>query len=343
MEPFINHVQSPLATSYFNDAADLIHQPVPMRNFLGTYPSRMPHFHYHTRNKAPLAILYYYVILRMFPNPDTAALIGACCSAHWGLAIPTTWYMIKVLIADDRAAPEGITYFALIPALLILLPEFDLLYIPLTALLIAFWSRAIETGKVRYAILAALSITITCLFAFNTLVIGTVLIAITLVQRPKPRLVLRQLLIATATTIGFYLLLYAIWRYNPIATLLEAWHNQNINLKPLHRPWPNTIPTDLTNFFISLGWLPLLVLLTYFVQKDRPHLALVVICLAEPVLVALTGLLQSESHRLWLFLTPLVVLPLGLELARWPRHHRVALFACQTLILAFLTESMRFH
>jgi hypothetical protein len=348
--PLVRHVKNPLATSFFNDAEDLARNAVPVSEFLRTYHDRLASFHYHSHNKGPILILFYYGMLKIFPNPNTAALIGALTiGALATTAIPAAWYMIRSLTSDSRAALYGAAFFTLTPGLHMFLPEFDQVYVPLTALLIALWSRALTCRRSIYAILAALTLSITCLFAFNTLVIGAFLLAVTLLHLFRRDIMLRALLIqyafAIATVIGFYLFLYTLTGYNPIATLKQAWHQQNVNLKDLNWPWPATIPTDLTDFLITLGWLPLVVLISFFtaLSDHRRHVLLVLFCLAQPTLVALTGLVQSETARLWLFMTPLIALPLGLELSRWSRAHRLALFFCQTLLLAFITQNLRFH
>ena len=65
------------------------------------------------------------------------------------------------------------------------------------------------------------------------------------------------------------------------------------------------------------------------------HLRLVVLALAQLVLVAATGLLPGETARVWSFMFPLLMMPVGLELARWPMKARIA---CLTM-LALITAS----
>jgi len=229
------------------------------------------------------------------------------------------------------------------PAMVVLLPEFDLLYVPMTALAVGWWWQALHTGRKRYAVGAALAISVCCLFAFNVLIMGTCFLAITFLARTSLRAIVVQLAVALGTAALFYLLLYLATGYNLIATFLAAWHQHEIVRREVYRPWPATILNDPINFVIALGWLPVIVLVSYFLRADRAKLALVLVCLAQPMLVAVTGLLQTESHRLWLVMMPLLIVPVGLDLARWPREHRVALYGCQTIVLIFVTESLRFH
>jgi len=59
-------------------------------------------------------------------------------------------------------------------------------------------------------------------------------------------------------------------------------------------------------------------------------------------LVALTGLLQTEASRVWLFMFPLLVLPIGLELTKWQPWGRMAVYAALLLLMVAMCQSMQF-
>ena len=56
--------------------------------------------------------------------------------------------------------------------------------------------------------------------------------------------------------------------------------------------------------------------------------------------MALTGLLRCETSRVWLFLQPLVMLALGLELSRWNGWARAVVFTCLVLLTAAVAQNM---
>jgi hypothetical protein len=62
--------------------------------------------------------------------------------------------------------------------------------------------------------------------------------------------------------------------------------------------------------------------------------------LLELLVVAATGLLPGETARVWAFLTPLVAVPAGAELARWRPAARVVFFACALVLLALLIQNL---
>jgi hypothetical protein len=60
------------------------------------------------------------------------------------------------------------------------------------------------------------------------------------------------------------------------------------------------------------------------------------------VLVAVTGLLQSETSRVWNFMLPLLMVPIGLELSRWPTAARIACFAALAILTQVIYQNMSF-
>jgi hypothetical protein len=111
-----------------------------------------------------------------------------------------------------------------------------------------------------------------------------------------------------------YLLLFAATGFDPIATFRAALETQKMHLKDLVRPYPRTIVDDLQDFALGCGWLGvLLAILSLFGPRDdevrRRDRALTILCFGQLVLLAVTGLMQTETARTWCFLTPLVALP----------------------------------
>jgi hypothetical protein len=70
--------------------------------------------------------------------------------------------------------------------------------------------------------------------------------------------------------------------------------------------------------------------------------ALMLIGLATVLTVDFSGLLRGETARVWLFLQPLLVVPVALELARvrWP--WRISLLTLQWWLLVLIKSKMSF-
>jgi hypothetical protein len=64
--------------------------------------------------------------------------------------------------------------------------------------------------------------------------------------------------------------------------------------------------------------------------------------MAQLLVVAVTALLPGETARVWNFLYPLLMLPVGLQMVRFTPRMRWAIFATEFFILAALAQNMTF-
>ncbi len=67
-----------------------------------------------------------------------------------------------------------------------------------------------------------------------------------------------------------------------------------------------------------------------------------VFCVLQIVIVGVLGLIPAETARVWIFLMPLLMFPVGEELARWSTKAKVTVFACLWLILAAIHQNLVF-
>ena len=100
---------------------------------------------------------------------------------------------------------------------------------------------------------------------------------------------------------------------------------------------------DLQDFALGFGWLAVVLLAFLFTERTEPRrMLLAMICVAQPIVVAATGLMQTETARTWCFMLPLVAVPVGLELSRWPVRARWIVYAAMWLILCLIGQNMIF-
>jgi len=92
---------------------------------------------------------------------------------------------------------------------------------------------------------------------------------------------------------------------------------------------------------VALAALALLRMLRAKEPQDERALWTIV-AFAQPLIVALTGLLATETARVWIFLTPLLAFPAGRELARLSPPARVAVYAMAWLLLVLIRQNMFF-
>jgi hypothetical protein len=143
-------------------------------------------------------------------------------------------------------------------------------------------------------------------------------------------------------------LLHLVSGYRPIATFRAARAVHAVMLQRIAevgqgRFLPETIPFDLTDFAMAAGWIGVLLAGYGLARRDGDGRRLGWLAVVQIVVVAGTGLLQGETFRVWLFLLPLLMLPIGLELRRWSRAQRTIAYACLLLLTFAVGQNMVFN
>jgi len=144
--------------------------------------------------------------------------------------------------------------------------------------------------------------------------------------------------IAIGVAIAAHVVFALATGFNPISAFRTAMSMQAYQLPLLHRPWPKTIPFDILDFFLGAGWAPLVPAI--FGLKQRREITIA--CFITPFVVAFTGLIQTETARVWIFILPLLFLPAALEMQQWSRRQRIAAYAAQVVVLIALYANMIF-
>jgi hypothetical protein len=328
-------VRSPSATSYYTDAA-AIARAAPS-GWLAIYPDLLPQTNLHTQSKPPGAIAYYLAWIRALGYGRASAVAGAIGLAVLAaFSIPATYLLVRLLCQSAGVATSAALMLALCPGYVLIFPTFDACYPILTAGLIGTWHLAHARGDWRFAAAFGVILGITTFITYNLLVLGAFLAASPMISgRAKPMRVIQYTAIAIGWFVCFYALLALFTQFDPIATFRSAWHNQRVLLAqhPQDRPYPTTILFDLLDFAFSGGWLPV-VLAAIAIATQPAQRRLILLCLAQPIVVAVIGILQSETARAWNFMLPPVLIPAALELSRWPARPRgIVLLAMLALML----------
>ena len=173
------------------------------------------------------------------------------------------------------------------------------------------------------------------LYAFATFfthLVGVLIIfffAYTLVRaRTDPRFrwsnAFKHLAIALIFAALPYAILWAFTGFDPITTLRECARQNailwvkliNVYHYPVHSlPW--TFFTDLYDFALGSAWISFLLVAYYFRTAIKtgftPAAQVAVASVSQFLVIALIGLLQTESARIWIFMYPMLMLPIGLE------------------------------
>lgn len=354
-----DEVQSRWSTGYFATAARLVEKGMPVGQLLRRYPTLLDHFYLHPRQKPPGLILFEMAIIRVFGDGNAGAMAsGWLIAALASLSVISTYLFIACFTQSRDAAFFGASYFALCPSLLLFFPDFDTCYPNLTALLTVLWALSLKKNQTRYSASFGLAYAVSGLITYLPGVLPIFLVGFTFLQHqsdPNCRWsrIARHLAISAAVFAGFYVALWAITGFDPIATLRECsrqvdilWVKLiNVYHNPRHSlPW--TIFTDLYDFALGSAWISFALAAFYFSPAMKegltPLARIALVSVSQFVVIALIGLLQTESARIWIFMYPMLMLPIGLELAGWRPRQRLAVYAAVLLLTAAMCQSMEF-
>jgi hypothetical protein len=145
-------------------------------------------------------------------------------------------------------------------------------------------------------------------------------------------------LVALGMLAALYAALWLVTGFDPIRAFMTATQTQQGEIKRVTaRPYAQTILYDQIDFMLTAGWisLPLLIFALVPLWRHRdPRLTVVLLCLIQIETVVFSGLIPAETARLFLFLLPLLALPIALELTTWDWVGRMTVFVCMWVMTA---------
>lgn len=339
-------VASPVATSYFTDAAkidDLSHW--------------LRHFHtaqleLHSSTHPPGPIVFYYAWLKLL-GPVHGALGGAMAIGLWAaFGVFAMWSFAGLWTERVDERLTACALYTLLPALIVFFPEFDQVY-PIFAMLMALaWVRALQ-GVRGAAIGLAVVLFLASLFAYNLLALGAFMAIHAVwfaVEHRGSREAIGRLCTAAGVALAGFAALHGLtWLatgYDPIRSFEHALAVQAQHAALLDRPWVGCVVFDLYDFLLGSGMIAAPLILVFLLGRgidERSHaVALTWIGLATILVVDLSGLLRAETARVWLFLQPFVIVPAAIALSRFGTHERQAIVLMQWFIAAVLASRLSF-
>lgn len=348
-------VQNAVNTSYYTDAYILDEQEnIATWEFLYQYPDLLPMLHLHAKYKPPGLVLYYLALVKVFGKGVVAAAFGGIGIALMAALAPVAcFWLLRVFSRDADAAFCAASFLAMCPSLVLFLPQFDQSYATIGCVILGLWGSAARKGNALAAIGCGAVLALGLFMSYIFLVLGFFIVASWLLLASDRgaeafwRAAIMGML-ALATVAGLYGLLYAFTGFDPIATFHSISREQAKDLLPLIRPFPRHIFFDVLDFALGSGWISFLLVTFYLLSAGRsifdrsPRNRLVLLALLQIGVVAGAALLPGETARLWLLLMPLLMAPIGFELATWPARARMVVFGCLWIILVVICQNMTF-
>ena len=349
-ERIMQIVASADATSYFTDALSIQH----LGQWMAQFDRATLHGHSATHPAGP--ILFYYFFIQWF-GKDAGALLGGCAvglAASFGVVM--MYHFAGLWTGERRVRLLASAFYALVPGLTVFFPELDQVY-PIFSMLIIFtFVKALSAAEAwyKYAIALGLAFFLATFFAYNLLTVAAFLVYYSLYwlwrERGNGAAVLnvaRAAATGLIVTVSIYGLLWAVTGYNALAALRHSMAAQEAT-RWLNRPYRIFVFADLYDFALAAGIIAIPILWFHLrkirgdFQTNPTGTALTLIGFATVLTVDVSGLLRGETARVWLFLQPLLVAPVAVELARLVWTWRLSILAMQWWILVLIKAKMSF-
>jgi hypothetical protein len=341
-------VLSRRATSYFYDA----HSIEDIFSFLRSFHTL--ELRAHSSVHPPGPILFFFLMIQVF-GVEAGAYVGGLAV---GLIASFGIFALYLFASLWTRGPEPrlimCAVYALIPGVVLFLPQLDQVYPIFSMLMIYFWEIALR-GSRRHALYLGFTLLIASFFAYHVLLIGVfhilsagLFLSSDRVVGERLRILVRTSLLAIGTAVTCYLALFLLTGYNPVLAFAHAWEEAAHLLNILGRPYVFYLFYNFYEFFLGSGIILVPLLLSYVKRTigtlgtAENWVTLSYAGFATLLVVDLIGVLRSETTRLWLFLQPLILVPIGLELIRMDRLHRWMIFVMLWVNLVVLKSNMWF-
>ncbi len=349
LERLTKIITSAWCTSYYTDALTID----ALRDYLGSYATQERSLHSITH--PPGAIIYYWVFTRIFTG-DFAALFGGLTLAAIVSLGPAVVYWTSSLwttVRQERLLAAA--FFALLPVHAALFPQFDQVY-PIFALLMVYGFSKSLRGPIGWCVFFGGALSLSLLFAYNLFVMGAfmVLDAVVFVfsggseRSARARRVVGRALVSLFCWVAITAAVSVALNHNPIASFEQSFRWQAAASHNMGRPWLPSLFYDPLDFFFGSGLITLPILAFFFVRRSmrvpvtRETHWMTWCGLGTIAIVALTGLLRTETARVWLFLQPLVLIPTAIALHRQRIAFTSLALVCLWLVACVMKASLWF-
>jgi hypothetical protein len=343
-------VRDPIIIGYYSDAAGIGQDP----HWLADYPEILPLTHLHTRSKPPGPVAYYLAWIRLMGYGNGSAnMAGLGIIVLQSLTVPLVYFLTRSVTQDSAAGFAAASFVSLCPGAVLLAPLLDPVYAGWTCLILWTWERSLRSNSAALALMCGIlaAAGLFCSYSLATLGLFAALQAVCIGCQPGAaraiRMIPRLVLAAIAGLAGFYLVLWTCTFFDPITTFGVAWRDQQQYLLQTPRPYPASILFDLTDFALAMSWVGAAIALMGISRAagdrsmDVRKRWLLAACIIQPMCVAVIGVLQSETLRVWNFMLPLMALAAGIELAAWPPPARASAYAAMFVTLLAIGHNLQ--
>ena len=339
-------VQHPDITSYHTEALKI----EDVGDWVSSYVERLPTMIGHTQTHPPAPILYFYFWNQAL-GPNGSALWGGIFIGFLAsLTVPVIYLLTRAVSGNADSGLSAATIWLLLPGVVIMLGSFDPMYPLFTSLLLYLWTQAVWEGRRSAAWWFGFTLAAAMLWTHSFLALGACFVLLAFfgwLWTDERKLVMRRIIasagISSAVVLGVFGLAYIALDYNHWAALRQSMRIQEGLATVWNRPYHYVVFWDLYDYFLGAGFLSLGVIVAFLsrwttgwtTESYRPR-AFAAASLLGLLLVDFTGLLRGEAARVWLFLQPLTIVLVGIELSSWDRRWRYCAIALMLVNLLLI-------
>jgi hypothetical protein len=314
----------------------------------------------------------FFHFLKNYPKPEIFDQLSLHPKTHPPGAVIFLWFVSKILgsgLLAASLATIGFTSLAIIPIyllckeiyneivaqkaiiLFLVMPNFvmftttsmDGVFSVFPILSVYLFFQAVRFSDLKIAIALGLSMAFGFMLTYSIVFVGLFFAVYALLiwqfDRENFGTVFQRLIIAFASFVGFFILIFFVSGFNIVESLIRSIRFDRRWLNPGNDPLLRYFMISLGNlsaFMIGIGF-PIVILWgqnikNYWREKDLFPIAFLISLLV----ISFSGLYSMEVERIWIFMAPFVVLPIAKSISRTEFRWAIALLSVQLVIMEMI-------
>ena len=314
-----------------------------VRVFLRDYVKIFGTLSGHAQTHPPGGALFLYIVSRIFGRGLFRAVFSTIFFT--GRTVIPVYLLAKDLYGEN-VAKYALGLFLITPNMVLYTATaMDGPFSVFPILSVYLFYKALSDRTVLYSILTGLALSFGMLMNYTTVVIGIFFIIVTIitffVEREKSKTVLKVLIIAAGTFAVFYFFLYLWARYNFFSALWVSYKKDERGMGTGYEGPGRYFSISIANLFaflIGVGiplttmWLHEIAAGLRRIIRSRKIDVYVLAGLSTLLVTSFSTLFTLEVERIWIFLTPFIIIPAAKHL--YEKHSLREFYAVATLLCA---------
>ncbi|MFC1713718.1 glycosyltransferase family 39 protein [Candidatus Poribacteria bacterium] len=312
-----------------------------IRVFLRDYVKIFDTLSGHAQTHPPGGVLFLYIVSRTLGRGLLRAVFSTIFFT--GLAVIPVYLLAKDLYGENIAR-YALGLFLITPNMVIYTAvAMDGPFSVFPILSVYLFYKALSGRTVLYSTLTGLALSFGMLMNYTTVVIGIFFIIVVIItffaEREKLKATLKVLTIAAGTFVIFYLFLYLWARYNFFSALWTSYRKDERGMGTGYEGPGRYFSISIANLFaflIGVGiplttiWLHEIVEGLRKIIRSRKIDVYVLAGLLTLLVISFSTLFTLEVERIWIFLTPFIIIPAAKRL--YEKHRQWEFYAVMGIL-----------